>query len=117
MRKLDDEVIGSIDPGAFEGLTPKQGEKMNEVVASNFDPAQIRSIQPECLAAMPGPVLEILESDLSDQQLNGLEALQGQGDGEDIGATMTSGSSGPTPDPISAKNLIHGSPSGLLFIG
>ena len=61
---------------------------MSEVVASNFDPAQIRSIQPECLAAMPGPVFEILESDLSDQQLKGLDAIQGQGDGEDVGGPV-----------------------------
>ena len=86
-RKMDVEAIGSIDPGAFEGLTPKQGSKVNKVVASGFDPAQIRSIQPECLAALPGPVFKILEPDLSKKQLNGLEALQGEGGG-DIGGPV-----------------------------
>ena len=59
-----------------------------KLATSNFDPAQIRSIQPECLDAMPGPVLEILLPDLSDIQLSGLEVLQGQGDVEDIGGPV-----------------------------
>ena len=56
-------------------MTPDQGKKMNQVVASEFDPDQIRSIQPECLAALPDPVFKLLEGDLSASQLNGLDAL------------------------------------------
>ena len=59
----------------MKGLTPEQGEKMNKVVASNFDRDQIQSIKPECLAAMPKEVFNLLEDDLSTTQLNGLENL------------------------------------------
>ena len=75
LRKLDGEQVDAIPSNAFAGMTPNQGRKMNQVVASNFDPAQIRSIQPECLASLPDPVFRLLEGDLSASQLNGLEAL------------------------------------------
>ena len=73
--KMNEGVITELKPEAIEGMTEDQGKKMNQIVASNFDPAQIRSIQPECLAALPDPVFKLLEGDLSASQLNGLEAL------------------------------------------
>ena len=73
--KLDGDLVAAIKPRAFAGMTSSQGRKMNQVVASNFSPAQIQSIQPECLASLPDPVFQLLEGDHSAAQLNGMEAL------------------------------------------
>ena len=83
--KMDEGIITSFKPKALEGMTEKQGKKMSQDVASEFDSAQIRSIQPEALAAMNTQVFELLEGNLSASQLNGLELL---GDGEDIGGPV-----------------------------
>ena len=72
---MDENLIESFRPKAIKGLTPEQAEKMNKVVASNFDVDQIQSIKPECLAAMPKGVFNFLEDDFSVAQLNGLENL------------------------------------------
>ena len=72
---MDGSLIESFRPKAIKGMTPEQAEKMNKVVASNFDRDQIQSIKPECLDAMPKGIFNLLEDDLSASQLNGLENL------------------------------------------
>jgi hypothetical protein len=73
--KMDEEIITSLKPKALEGMTDKQGKKMTRDVVSQFIDAQVRSIQPEALAAMNTPVFELLEDSLSASQLNGLASL------------------------------------------
>ena len=75
LRKLNPDQVDVIPADAFSGMTMDQGRKMNEVVASYFDPAQIRSLQLEFLASLPDPVFSLLEDDLSASQLNGLDNL------------------------------------------
>ena len=75
LRKLNPDQVDVIPADAFSGMTMDQSRKMDEVVASHFDPAQIRSLQLEFLASLPDPVFSLLEDDLSASQLNGLDNL------------------------------------------
>ena len=90
---MDDDLVGSIDPGAFSGMTEKQAKKLKPGIVKDFSREQVRALDPEVIDALPPAVFDSLEDEFSNKQLNDLEALQGeglpaQGDGENIGGPV-----------------------------
>ena len=84
--KMDDEIINSLKPKAFEGMTVKQGKKMSQNFARKLDNNQIHQISVAALAATESSVLNVIEDSLQPSQLDGLDGLVG--DGQDIGGPV-----------------------------
>jgi hypothetical protein len=82
---MDDEIINSLKPKAFEGMTDKQAKKMSQNFARGLDAKQVSRIPFLALEAMKPSVLSVIEDNLQPSQLDGLDGL---GDGQDIGGPV-----------------------------
>ena len=88
LLKMDEELISALKPKALGGMTEKQAKKLKPAAVKKFSGKQIGKLLPDALMALPQPSFNAISDLFTPSQLNGLEALQGQGDGENIGGPV-----------------------------